>query len=328
MKKKKDLFDFTAFIEGKIKDFKELYNKIHENINKRGNERLTIMFIPHTEQKSRSIHITYRTITIFTLIFAFVLTISTLIVLNHSGNEHEINEFHYTNKDYIRQSAKLKSEVKTLHNLIQNYYEKIANLYLTLGGKSIELPHSNNKKEQVAAFSQGSYTNISSETYQLKGDIYNLKTTSKLIRDVIQLMKNKTSIIENTPSLWPTKGYVLFPYGKYLSPITGKEEINDGIDIGAFPGTKVIATAPGEVWEVGYTEITGNYIKIKHKYTWKTIYSNLDRVQVKKGQKVDKGDIIGYVGKSSLSSIFYLHYEVHVGTNPLDPYSFFSQIQN
>ncbi|MCB1189338.1 MAG: M23 family metallopeptidase [Leptospiraceae bacterium] len=286
------------------------------------------MLIPHTEKKSRSIYISYRAISIFILILALILSISAINVLNQSGNAHEINEFHYTNKDYIRQSAKLRSEAKTLHNMVQYYYEKISSLYLKLGGDPFKLSQPSNQSEQLSVIPQGIQTNINSETYTIKGDIYNLKLVSELTNEVIKLMKNKSNIIENTPSLWPTKGYILFPYGNYLSPITGKEETNNGIDIGTFPGTEVIATAPGTVLEIGYTEVTGNFIKIKHKYSWKTIYSNLDRIQVEKGKEVSRGDIIGYVGKSSLSSIFYLHYEVHVGTKPLNPYSFLNQIQN
>ncbi len=320
--------------------FKTVYRKIREEfgnvkrffvlsknrITQKRKEFLTVMVIPHNEKPSFKISITYKTITLFFLAVSFVLAASAITVLGYSGKVHEMDELEISSTDFQKQSLKLKSEMNLLHDMSSYYYQKISRLYIKLGGDPSRISSGDKSKLPLGVFDTNS--DIIPETYTLKSDIYNLQKSAELTKEIIATIKQRKSIIKNTPSLWPTRGYILFPFGKYFSTITGREVINTGIDIGTFPGTEVVATAPGEVYETGYTESTGYYLKIVHKYGWRTIYSNLERLQIKKGEIVSKGDVLGYVGKTSGSSIFHLHYEVHVGTNPLNPYSFLNQVQN
>lgn len=326
-------FDIRSYI-------KTVYRKIREelgNVKKffslsknrilgKRKEFLTVMIIPHNEKSSYKISITYKTITLFILAVSIVLASCAIIVLGYSGKVHEMDELEISSSDFQKQSLKLKSEMNLLHDMSTYYYQKISKLYLKLGGDPSRISAGDKAKLPLGVFDTKS--DIIPETYTLKSDIYNLQKSAELTKEIIKTIKQRKSIIKNTPSLWPTRGYILFPFGKYFSSITGREVNNTGIDIGTFPGTEVVATAPGEVYETGYTESTGYYLKIVHKYGWRTIYSNLERLQIKKGEIVSKGDVLGYVGKTSASSIFHLHYEVHVGTNPLNPYSFLNQVQN
>lgn len=325
----------------KIKEYiQSIYKKIQEELNslklfliqskdriiKKRKEFLTVMVIPHNEKPSFKISITYKAITIFFLIIGGLIGTSAIIVLGHSGRVHEMEELKISSGDFQKQSLKLKSEMNLLHDISSYYHQRVSRLYIKLGGDPNKVGMTDKSKLPLGVFDSNS--DIIPETYTLKSDIYYLKKSAELTKEIIKTIKQRKSIIKNTPSLWPTRGYILFPFGKYFSSITGREVINNGIDIGTFPGTEVVATAPGEIYETGYTESTGYFIKIIHKYGWKTIYSNLERLQVKKGEMVSKGDILGYVGKTSGSSIFHLDYEVHVGTNPLNPYSFLNQVQN
>lgn len=304
-----------------------LWLKEHrERLRVKGKAHFTILIVPQSEHKSVKWSISYKSITIIIGAFLGITLLSAAIVLKSSSKDHEIYDLQVSNEDYIVQSQKMRSELKTLHDASNLYYEKIANLYLKLGGspdKVYILP----EKEPIPYLEPGN-TDIFPESYRLQADLYNIKLANELTLEIIKIIKDRKNIIQNTPSLWPTKGYILMPFGRYFSSLTGTEIINYGIDIGAFPGAEVVATAPGQVYETGFSNLTGNYIKVAHRFGWKTIYSNLERLQVKKGQEVSKGEIIGYVGKTSSSPVYYLHYEVHVGTSPLNPHSFLNQIQN
>lgn len=313
-------------VQEELDHLKQFFIRSKERIIKKRKEFLTVMVIPHNEKPSYKISITYKAITIFFLIVSSIVGASAIVVLGYSGRVHEMEELEISSGDFQRQSLKLKSEMNLLHEISSYYYQRVSRLYIKLGGDPSKVGRTDKSKLPLGVFD--TKTDIIPETYTLKSDTYYLKKSAELTKEIIKTIKQRKSIIKNTPSLWPTRGYILFPFGKYFSPITGREVINNGIDIGTFPGTEVIATAPGEIYETGYTESTGYFIKIVHKYGWKTIYSNLERLQVKKGEMVSKGDILGYVGKISGSSIFHLHYEVHVGTNPLNPYSFLNQVQN
>ncbi len=312
-------------IRYKFQELKLRLSAYMGELDKKGRERLTIMIIPHTEKKSLNLHISYKAITIFIACVILLMVISAISVLNHSGTVHEISELHLSNKDFIRQSAKMKSELSSLHEIIDYYYKKISNLYIKLGGDPAKVSKGIGGNDKLNPANK--QTDINSETYKLKSDVHNLKVSSELTQEIIKMIKKRKSVIKHTPSLWPTRGYILNPFGVYLSPSTGREVNNSGIDIGSFSGAEVVVTAPGVVYEVSHSDKTGYIIKIAHKYGWKTIYSNLDRVQVKKGQQVSKSDVIGFVGRSSNNSLYFLHYEVHVGTQPLNPYSFLNQIQ-
>jgi len=309
-----------------LNNVKLFFIRSKDRIIKKRKEFLTVMIIPHNEKPSYKISITYKSITLVFLALSIVIATSAVIVLGYSGRVHEMEELEISSGDFQRQSLKLKSEMNLLHEMSSYYYQRVSRLYIKLGGDPSRVGMSDKSKLPLGVFDTKS--DIIPETYTLKSDIYSLKKSAELTKEIIKTIKQRKSIIKNTPSLWPTRGYILFPFGKYFSSITGREVINNGIDIGTFPGTEVVATAPGEIYETGYTESTGHYLKITHKYGWRTIYSNLERLQVKKGEMVSKGDVLGYVGKTSGSSIFHLHYEVHVGTNPLNPYSFLNQVQN
>jgi len=323
---------FKAFILDTISQIKSQFSTLiswlkehRERLRVKGKAHFTILIVPQSEHKSLRWSISYRAITLIIGGFLGVTFLSAFIVLQSSTREHEIYELQFSNEDFIVQSQKLRKELRALHEVTNQYYEKTANLYLQLGGDS---------KKVYPLFEKDSFallepeTDIFPESYRLQTDIYNLQSANELIKEITKIIRSRKNLVETIPSIWPTRGYILMPYGRYVSPITGQEFINYGVDIGTFPGSEVLVTASGQVYEIGFSSLVGYYVKVMHKYGWKTIYSNLERLQVKKGQEVSKGDIIGYVTKTLINPIYHLHYEVHVGTKPLNPYSFLNKIQN
>ena len=102
--------------------------------------------------------------------------------------------------------------------------------------------------------------------------------------------------------------------------------MHPGVDFSAPKGTPVYATGDGEVRKVrssfgGY----GKQIEIDHGYGYVTKYAHLSAFNVKKGQKVKRGECIGYVGNSGRSTAPHLHYEVHKDRKKINPVHFFSR---
>lgn len=315
----------------KLQEWKLRLSQKFSDLDTKGRERLTIMVIPHTENKTINFVISYKAITIFVGAMIILMFISAVNVLSHSGSMHELTELNLSNIDFQRQSEKMSEEVNSLHSTVNYYYDRISSLYIKLGGDPSKVSKgmggASPRLSEFVEMNEAKMDDVSSETYRIKEDIHNLKLSREMSQEIIKMIKKRKSIIRHTPSIWPVKGYVLFPYGTFISPITGKEEFNKGLDIAAFPGSEVSATASGLVYDIGYSPSSGYFIKIAHKFGWKTIYSNLERIRVNKNDKVNKGDLIGYVGKTSQSSIHHVHYEVHVGTATLNPFAFLNQIQ-
>ncbi|PJZ71087.1 peptidase [Leptospira perolatii] len=301
------------------------------NLNKKGRERLTVMVIPHSEQKTINFHISYRAITIFIGTILVLLLISSINVLSHSGSIHQLTELNLSNQDFIRQSAKMKEEINSLHEHVEYYHDHVGTLYERLTGDSSKVAKGIGGAEKLSPNAENGNTQelpAGAEVFRLKEDVHNLKVANDLTQEIISILKKRKGVIRQTPSIWPVRGYVLYPYGEYLNPITARHEYNNGVDIGSFAGSEVVATAPGTVYEIGYTRNTGYFVKVGHKFGWKTIYSNLDRIKVRQNQQVSKSEVIGFVGKSENSPQYSLHYEIHVGTRAINPFAFLNQIQD
>ncbi|MEM7179404.1 MAG: M23 family metallopeptidase [Spirochaetota bacterium] len=306
---------------------KRKYQQYKELWQEKSKKNLTIMLVPHNHKKSVNIYISYKSIVIFLFITAMIMFLSTINVLNHNFKEYEVSELQLSNKDFAIQSERAVAEIKELHKRIAYYDEKIKSLYANIGGDKKELLKSLPANTRKLLQENYRDSKIPQEMQTFSSDSYKMQRSSELVEEIIKLINQKDNLVRNTPSIWPVSGYIMFPFGEYISPVTGKLVKNNGIDIGSFPGAEVKVTAPGFIYETGFTEYTGYYIKVAHKFGWKTIYSNMDRIQIKKGENVEKGELIGFVGKTSSSKYYSLHYEIHVGTSPLNPASFLNQIQ-
>jgi len=130
----------------------------------------------------------------------------------------------------------------------------------------------------------------------------------KIERALEELENSVRTPEEARPSIWPVVGLVTSEFGwrrlgRYL-------EFHAGIDIAADVGTPVVATAPGKVIFAGYTRGYGYVVVIYHGYGYTTLYAHMSAIDVKKGDKVDRGKVIGYVGATGRTTGPHLHYEV------------------
>ncbi len=161
--------------------------------------------------------------------------------------------------------------------------------------------------------------------------VTNEETLNALIRKANILHQSLTESVEqlkyyqdrlnHTPSIWPTIGRLSSRYGGRIHPIFDGIRKHEGIDISAQSGMPIVSTAEGVVtyakWKLGY----GQVIEIDHGYDIKTLYAHLSKIKVKKGKRVQRGEIIGLVGNTGVSTGPHLHYEVKLdgkSKNPLN----------
>jgi len=124
------------------------------------------------------------------------------------------------------------------------------------------------------------------------------------------------------PNLWPVEGPVTGSFGERIDPFNGEGAFHSGVDIGSSYGAKIIAPADGVVIA---TEVMGGYgkaIVIDHGNGISTKYGHLSGYAVTAGQRVNRGDVIGYVGESGRSTGPHLHYEVRINDTPVNPYKY------
>lgn len=145
---------------------------------------------------------------------------------------------------------------------------------------------------------------------------------------VFEMARKKSEMLARIPAIMPIKQSDIRQISSYFGyrtdPVYKVTKYHSGIDFAAAPGTEVYASGDGEVvkeesnyW--GY----GNIITIDHGYGYKTQYAHLQRFAVKKGQKVKRGQLVGYVGSTGKATGPHLHYEVLKNDEAVDPLHFF-----
>jgi len=138
-------------------------------------------------------------------------------------------------------------------------------------------------------------------------------------KEISVFLDKQRSILGATPSLWPVKGWITSGYGKRASPLTGEPGRHMGVDIANEVNTPIRSTADGLVTYAGWQSGYGRVIVVEHGYGYSTRYGHCARVEVKVGDEVKRGEILGYVGSTGRSTGSHVHYEVRVHGMPVDP---------
>ncbi len=155
-----------------------------------------------------------------------------------------------------------------------------------------------------------------------------LYVQSKSFDEVWGLVKNKASMMAAIPAIQPVANKDLTRmasgYGWRIHPIYKTQKLHTGMDFTAPVGTEIYATGNGIIEKIefdgrGY----GNNILINHGYGYETLYGHMSKMSVRPGQKISRGDLIGYVGNSGSSTGPHLHYEVRKNGNPVNPVNFY-----
>lgn len=137
--------------------------------------------------------------------------------------------------------------------------------------------------------------------------------------ELTEAMKDRRSLWASTPSIWPTKGWLTSGFGKRVSPFTHNVTMHKGIDVASARNTPIVATAAGTVTRVGFDSGLGKLVKINHGYGMQTLYGHMSKTKAKVGQRVKRGDVIGFVGSTGLSTGPHVHYTVKVNNVPVNP---------
>ncbi len=159
---------------------------------------------------------------------------------------------------------------------------------------------------------------------QLASQLY---IQSKSYDEVFEMALNKADMLASIPAIIPiSRGTdrLISGYGMRIHPIYKTMRMHAGVDFTAPPGTPIYATGNGEVVRVernnyGY----GRMVVIDHGYGYQTLYAHMSEFNVRRGQKVQRGEIIGKVGNTGTSTAPHLHYEIHRNGRAVNPVHYF-----
>ena len=155
-----------------------------------------------------------------------------------------------------------------------------------------------------------------------------LAVQSQSLDEILQLAKAKDHLLSAIPAIQPVKNENLkrmaSGFGYRSDPFTKVRKMHEGMDFTAKTGTPIYATGDGVVAKADNTASGfGNHIVIRHGYGYETLYAHLSKYKARVGQRVKRGDIIGYVGSTGRSEAPHLHYEVHKNNKVVNPLNFY-----
>jgi murein DD-endopeptidase MepM/ murein hydrolase activator NlpD len=265
---------------------------------------VTIMFIPH-HNTTKSLHLSIPSICIFLFGIlcgcgAVYLTLATLDIIKYRGMERQLQDYSGKVSDFNATLTSLKKAEKDLYRL------------LSLGSREKILE--NVEPTDTRAADMGTV-----DIQQIQQQIALSMQTIGAIRDYLHSQKD---IYMATPKGLPVPGSISSTYGNRVNPISGREEFHRGLDLSIPQGTPILATADGIVSFSGWNSGGGNVIVVEHGHGYSTYYAHNQRNAVQVGQRVKRGELIGYAGATGHATGSHVHYEIWKDDRAVNPKEF------
>ena len=226
-------------------------------------------------------------------------------------------------------TKQLELKMQELENRDNNVYRSIFEalpIHDSARIKDVEI-----KKEVTLINSFGETELVDTLSNQLNNLSLRLAFQSKSYGQIENLVKNKEKLLLAIPAIQPVSNKdltrIASGFGMRVHPILKIYRPHNGLDFTAPSGVPIYATADGVVDKAEFNGGFGNHVVISHGYGFETLYGHMVKIKAHAGQTVKRGEVIGYLGSTGLSSGPHCHYEVHRNGVPVDPiYYFYNDI--
>lgn len=241
-------------------------------------------------------------------------------------------------REIDQMSAKYKqmsNQVDVMSKVLTNIQDRDANVHrMVFGMDPIDQDVWNagvgghEAHPELAAFKYGS-TDIRDALDKIDLLSRQMVLQSKSLDTIQNLAKNQEKMLASIPSVKPVREDklqksigTLSGFGYRIHPVYKIRKFHAGLDFPARVGTAIQAPGDGVVVETGWHNGYGNCVKVSHGYGYETLYGHMSKITVTVGQHLTKGQKIGEVGDTGLSTAPHLHYEVHYKGKPINPINF------
>ncbi len=319
---------FLTYLDDKTKPLRRRLGIFYHKLKIKGRERLTIMFIPHSEKRIFNFHISNFTLFFALIAVSLIVTIAIFSiekqettykrqVAYQSANYQikiQLNKFVEITNELVSRTKRVKTTLNQLFNLTGLSSESFFVDMNARGGPALPLKNKQKKNSEEDITEINLLKKVHSDTL----------TIGQRINRLSNHMKRFKRIANNYPSIWPLigGGALVKGFGEKTENLI--KTPSSGIIIKAFPGTPIRSTANGTVTKIGYSKKHGLYCVIRHGYGFSSKYGYLQDLKVKVGQSVKKGIKIGEVGTTGSALGYGLLYEIRIGTKLVDPADFIS----
>nr|WP_318715347.1 M23 family metallopeptidase [uncultured Treponema sp.] len=288
--------------------------------------KLTLMIVPHSNGKVISVQTN-----VFALVLGLAVTTGiacSFVYFNHRNNASgaEISRLREENRETLASLDELRDENNNLLQTAKRFQSSLSQSLSLLGiNQSTQTSKSTGKNSDLSSLfdTQDITSGSLKETSDIRQLTSYLENAVRPVEQIGKMLENQGTLFSDIPNVWPIKngiGHISMEFGQNVHPITQQWYIHKGLDFSTWrSGDPIIATANGQIVTVGYSDDFGNFIIIKHKHGIYTRYAHLATTRVKKGDIVNQRQVIGTIGNTGISTGPHLHYEVHIGSDVVDP---------
>jgi len=299
-------------------------------------QRWTILLVPHGSSPTRTLEVSRRAVrvlsavTVAFLAGALILVVAAIargVSITHAGLLEDENRSLLVQVQSVRERLAVLGD--SLDTLAQHGQEErllaglepldSAVLQAGIGGPPGEWP----ERDSLTALGPDGV-----QAFNARMDVDWLTRRARILtRSADQAYDSLSSHVSRfaaTPSIMPVSGPITSPFAAArFDPVLHIVRPHEGIDVGAPPGTPIMATAAGVVAKVGWEpEGYGNYLLVEHGYGVVTRYAHCSKILVTPGQRVTRGQVIALVGSTGEATGPHVHYEVLLNGRPVDPMGF------
>ena len=290
------------------------------------NQHHTVIFVPHAHAKLRKWRVTNLQIGLVTGALLLLTLTAAFFIWSHfstTANPIEIARLAGENEKLREVNQEFESSIRKLQDQLTSYEDRTRQLAIVAGiatlGEGDDAAGIGGMGDSVEAGIGGGTPVDEIGLDNLPAMQGRLRQIDGTLKAVETRLHQRARWISQTPAITPVKGILTSGFGYRSDPVTHGRGDHQGVDIAAAPGQPVRASADGIVMRAGTIGGLGKAIYLAHGYGITTRYGHMSKVEVRPGQRVKRGDVIGRVGNTGRSTGYHLHYEVRQDGQPVNP---------
>ena len=275
----------------------------------------TIIFVPHARAKFRKLKVSHRLLFSVLSVVTSSLCLSTFFSVQYFtalSQTHELSKLRRENRELQTANEGFSKSVEALRTQLHTVEDRTHKLAIVAGINSLD---------EASQGGVGGLRPADLGENPYRDDVDKMSLRSRQINKDLSVLEQKfeaqSQLLSSTPSIAPVHGILTDGFGGRSDPFTGEQGTHNAIDISSAVGQAVRAPADGIVVKSEWAY--GNVIYLSHRYGFSTRYGHLSSFVVRPGQRVKRGDIVGYVGSTGRSTGPHLHYEVRLNNNAVNP---------
>jgi murein DD-endopeptidase MepM/ murein hydrolase activator NlpD len=286
------------------------------------NEFYTLIVVPHAKARFRQIRVPVRLAKwTFTAVGVVGFTVAGVLVhyARITAEIHDLRRLRTENSELLTKTRTYEENAGKLQAKVLQLQTMVTKLGV-MAGLEHSLPEAGSAGVGGAVGMESQAPVLAPRALAAIDE--SLTSLTRRSAQLEEFYRDQTLVLASTPSIWPVRGYLSAGFGNRKDPFTGQRDFHSGIDISTPIGTRIFAPADGVILSAAVQGAYGNSIMVDHGYGVVTRYGHLDAYAVRAGQRVRRGDLIGFVGSTGRSTGPHLHYEVWVRDQAQNPIHF------